>query len=64
MGTFIADLVLQILSFVAQSERENIKNDKPKELLPQKQKVLNLVDLNCRCPKTLIKLLKIGIKER
>ena len=25
MGTFIADLVLQILSFVAQKERENIK---------------------------------------
>lgn len=25
MGTFIADLVLQILSFVAQSERENIR---------------------------------------
>jgi DNA invertase Pin-like site-specific DNA recombinase len=25
MGTFIADLVLQILSFAAQSERENIK---------------------------------------
>lgn len=25
MGTFIADLVLQILSFVAQNERENIK---------------------------------------
>ena len=26
MGTFISDLVLQILSFVAQNERENIKN--------------------------------------
>lgn len=26
MGTFIADLVLQILSFVAQSERENIRS--------------------------------------
>ena len=26
MGTFIADLVLQILSFVAQNERENIRN--------------------------------------
>ena len=26
MGTFIADLVLQILSFVAQNERENIHN--------------------------------------
>lgn len=25
MGTFVADLVLQILSFVAQNERENIK---------------------------------------
>lgn len=25
MGTFIADLVLQILSFVAQNERENIR---------------------------------------
>lgn len=25
MGTFIADLVLQILSFMAQSERDNIK---------------------------------------
>ena len=25
MGTFVADLVLQILSFVAQSERENIR---------------------------------------
>ena len=25
MGTFIADLVLQILSFVAHSERENIR---------------------------------------
>lgn len=25
IGTFIADLVLQILSFVAQNERENIK---------------------------------------
>ena len=26
MGTFIADLVLQILSFVAESERENIRS--------------------------------------
>ena len=26
LGTFIADLVLQILSFVAQTERENIRS--------------------------------------
>ena len=25
LGTFIADLVLQVLSFVAQTERENIR---------------------------------------
>lgn len=30
MGTFIADLVLQILSFVAQSERESIKSGRPR----------------------------------
>ena len=28
MGTFIADLVLQILSFVAENERENIRKRK------------------------------------
>lgn len=39
MGTFIADLVLQILSFVAQSERENIGNGRPKGLPQQRQKV-------------------------
>ena len=34
MGTFIADLVLQILSFVAQNERENIR--RRQEDLPRK----------------------------
>lgn len=33
MGTFIADLVLQILSFVAESERGNIKNARSRGLL-------------------------------
>lgn len=33
MGTFIADLVLQILSFVAQSERESIKNQEGTQFL-------------------------------
>lgn len=50
MGTFIADLVLQILSFVAQSEHENIKKDKPKEFPPQKPKELNLDGLKKNCP--------------
>lgn len=38
MGTFIADLVLQILSFVAQSERENIKRRQAAEIAAAKAK--------------------------
>ena len=36
MGTFIADLVLQILSFVAQSERENIKKRQAEGIMAAK----------------------------
>lgn len=38
MGTFIADLVLKILSFVAQNERENIKNGKRRVSQQQKKR--------------------------
>ena len=38
MGTFIADLVLQILSFVAQSERENIKKRQAQGITAAKAK--------------------------
>lgn len=38
MGTFIADLVLQILSFVAQSERENIKKRQTEGIAAAKAK--------------------------
>lgn len=38
MGTFIADLVLQILSFVAQSERENIKKRQAEGIATAKAK--------------------------
>lgn len=38
MGTFIADLVLQILSFVAQSERENIKKRQAQGIAAAKSK--------------------------
>lgn len=39
LGTFISDLVLQILSFVAQSERESIKNGRPRGSPPQRRGV-------------------------
>lgn len=38
LGTFIADLVLQILSFVAQSERENIKKRQAQGIAAAKAK--------------------------
>lgn len=38
MGTFIADLVLRILSFVAQSERENIKKRQQEGIAAAKAK--------------------------
>jgi DNA invertase Pin-like site-specific DNA recombinase len=38
MGTFIADLVLQILSFLAQSERENIKKRQAQGIAAAKAK--------------------------
>ena len=38
MGTFIADIVLQILSFVAQSERENIKKRQAQGIAAAKAK--------------------------
>ena len=42
MGTFIADLVLQILSFVAQSERENIKKRQAQRIAAAKAKGVHM----------------------
>lgn len=42
MGTFIADLVLQILSFVAQSERENIKKRQAQGIAAAKAKGVHM----------------------
>ena len=36
LGTFVADLVLQILSFAAQNDRENIRNGRNRVLRLQK----------------------------
>lgn len=41
MGTFIADLVLQILSFVAQNERENIRKRQAQGIEVAKAKGVN-----------------------
>lgn len=46
MGTFIADLVLQILSFVAENERENIQKRQNRGLPLHKSAVSGLADRN------------------
>lgn len=42
MGTFIADLVLQILSFVAQNERENIRKRQEQGILAAKKRGVHM----------------------
>jgi len=42
MGTFISDLVLQILSFVAQNERENIKKRQAQGIAAAKAKGIHM----------------------
>lgn len=42
MGTFIADLVLQILSFVAQNERENIRRRQAEGIAAARARGVNL----------------------
>ena len=44
LGTFIADIVLQILSFVAQTERENIKRRQAQGIAAAKAKGVQLED--------------------
>lgn len=63
MGTFIADLVLQILSFVAQSERENIRRRQSEGIAVAKARECVLEDPKRRFRMILAELLKIGSKK-
>lgn len=56
MGTFIADLVLQILSFVAQSERENIKKRQEEGIAAAKARGVRFGRPEKSLPKDFVKL--------
>ena len=58
MGTFIADLVLQILSFVAQSERENIKKRQAEGIALAKKKGVRFGRPQKNIPKNFETLIK------
>lgn len=58
MGTFIADLVLQILSFVAQSERENIKKRQAEGIAAAKAKGVHMGRPVKAVPDNFVELIK------
>ena len=60
MGTFIADLVLQILSFVAQKERKKLKNVSLKVSLPPSSVEYALEGHPKRCLLSLMKSFRLG----
>lgn len=64
MGTFIADLVLQILSFVAQSERENIKKRQEQGIAAAKAKGVRFGRPEIPMPDNFGKLVKDWEKKK
>lgn len=64
MGTFIADLVLQILSFVAQNERENIKKRQAEGIAAAKARGVQFGRPMLQAPEDFAKLLKAWEKKQ
>lgn len=64
MGTFIADLVLQILSFVAQSERENIKKRQAEGIAAAKAKGVKFGRPKKEVPENFVELIKEWEEKR
>ena len=64
MGTFIADLVLQILSFVAQSERENIKKRQEQGIAAAKAKGIHMGRPAKNAPDNFEQLVKLWEKKK
>lgn len=64
MGTFIADLVLQILSFVAQNERESIKKRQEQGIAAAKARGCLLRPPLCAPPATFLRLWQDGERKQ
>lgn len=64
MGTFIADLVLQILSFVAQNERENIKKRQLQGIIAAKANGVRFGRPEKRVPDNFLMLVKLWEKKK
>ncbi|MCL2020131.1 MAG: recombinase family protein [Oscillospiraceae bacterium] len=59
MGTFIADLVLQILSFVAQNERDSIRQRQAEGISAARKRGVHLGRPPKRCPENFAETVKL-----
>ena len=64
MGTFIADIVLQILSFVAQNERENIRKRQAEGIAAARARGVHMGRPVKRPPDNFAELAKLWTKEK
>ena len=64
LGTFIADLVLQILSFAAQNERENIRQRQAEGIAAARKKACASDVRPCRCRRSFPWRSDCGPKEK
>lgn len=60
LGTFISDIVLQILSFVAKSERDNICKGQAQDILATKAKGVRFGRPKASIPKNFNKLVPVN----
>ena len=64
MGTFLSDIVLQVLSFVAENERINIRQRQAKVSRLQKRKGFALGDPRNLYPEILKRCIDVGKKAK
>lgn len=64
MGTFIADIVLQILSFVAENERENIKERQSQGIAAARKKACASEDKKIPPPTRFMSIFRTGKAEK
>ncbi|WP_074572025.1 recombinase family protein [Selenomonas ruminantium] len=64
LGTFIADIVLQILSFVAESERENIRKRQAQGISAAKAKGIRFGRPEAKLPDNFLKLVRRWKNDR
>ena len=64
LGTFIADLVLQILAYVAESERENIRKRQAQGIAAAKARGVRFGRPECKLPEDFGRILKAWESKR